>query len=59
VAADLLQELEANTTRREKLLAERDRLILAAKEAHVPVVRIAEAAGLTRQQVHRIIAAGV
>lgn len=53
--ADPLRELEQNTRQREALLAERDRLIVAAKNAGNTVVRIAEAAELHRTHVHRII----
>jgi DNA invertase Pin-like site-specific DNA recombinase len=53
---ELLKRLRANASKREALSAERDALIREAKAAGVPVTHIAAAIGLTRQQVHRIIA---
>lgn len=53
--ADPLVQLRANRDKREKLMAERDRLILEAKAAGAAVTHIAEAVGLDRTQVHRII----
>jgi DNA invertase Pin-like site-specific DNA recombinase len=53
---ELLKRLRANASKREALSAERDALIREAKAAGVPVTHIAEAIGLTRQQVHRILA---
>lgn len=52
----LLAELRRNAKKRSDTIQERDVLIRRAKDAGVPVVKIAEAVGLTRQQVHRIIA---
>jgi len=53
---DILKRLRANAGKREALSRERDELIREAKAAGLPVTHIAEAVGLTRQQVHRIIA---
>jgi predicted transcriptional regulator len=53
---ELLKRLKANASKREAVSVERDALIREAKAAGIPVTHIAEAIGLTRQQVHRIIA---
>jgi len=53
--SDVLADLRRNAKKRGDLAAERDALILRAKSERIPVVRIASAVGLTRQQVHRII----
>jgi len=53
-----LDALRRNAKLRAGLVADRDALILKAKDQGTPVVHIAEAVGLTRQQVHRIIAEG-
>lgn len=55
--ADELEALRTNCTQRAKLDAERDDLIVAAKRAKKPVTHIADAAGLSRMQVHRILEA--
>jgi predicted transcriptional regulator len=52
----ILAELRRNAKKRADATAERDGLIVRAKAAGIPVVKIAEAVGLTRQQIHRIIA---
>jgi hypothetical protein len=52
---DILNQLRANASKRDALSSERDQLILWAAAAKIPVTHIAEAVGLTRQQVHRII----
>jgi DNA-binding MarR family transcriptional regulator len=52
---EILARLKKNRARREQNLTERDGLILEAKAAGVPVTHIAEAIGLDRTQVHRII----
>jgi predicted transcriptional regulator len=52
---EALRRLAQNTDERSKLTLERDELIRAARAEKVSVVRIAEAAGLTRQQVHNIL----
>jgi hypothetical protein len=56
--ADVLAVLRRNAAARARLLAERDQLIREARDANVPVVWIAEAVGLTRMQVHRILKPG-
>lgn len=53
--AGVIAELEAAGVLVESARVERDRLIRAAYVAGVPVVRIAGAVGLTRQQVHRLV----
>lgn len=53
---DLLTRLQKNARARERLLAERDELILQAKTAAVPATHIAAAVGLSPMQVHRILA---
>jgi len=53
---DHLAALRRNAKRRAESLEERDSLIVAAKRAGVPVSHIADAAGLSRAQAHRIIA---
>jgi DNA invertase Pin-like site-specific DNA recombinase len=53
---ELIERLRANASKRDTLSRERDDLIREAKAAGVPVTHIAEAIGLTRQQVHRILA---
>lgn len=55
--AEILDDLRNNLAQRERLMAERDELILRARAAGVPVVRIDEAVGLSAMHVHRIIAA--
>ena len=53
---EVLRRLTDNTDARSRLLVERDELIIAATvDAGLPVTRVAEAAGLSRQQVHNII----
>lgn len=52
---DYLKALRQNRDRRSDLTEERDRLIVQAKGARVPVSHIAEAVGLSRAQVHNII----
>lgn len=53
---DHLAALRRNAKKRAESLEERDALIVAAKRAGVPVSHIADAAGLSRAQAHRIIA---
>lgn len=55
VVADLLALLRKNAARRDELLTDRDRLIVEARAAGATTVAIAEAAGLSRMQVHRIL----
>jgi hypothetical protein len=57
VTDDWLKKLQQNARRRAELLEERDRLIVAAKDANVPVSHIADAAGLSRSQAHLILKA--
>jgi predicted transcriptional regulator len=56
--SDILKRLRANAGKREAVSSERDALILEAAGAKIPVTHIAQAVGLTRQQVHRIISNG-
>ncbi len=51
----ILDRLRKNRDKRDALLTERDALILEAKRAGVAVTHIADAIGLDRTQVHRII----
>lgn len=51
----MLSNLRRNREKRDALLAQRDLQILEARLAGVPVTHIAEAVGLDRTQVHRII----
>lgn len=53
--AEILALLRKNAARRDALLEERDRLIVEARSAGATVVDIAEAIGLSRMQVHRIL----
>lgn len=55
LAKRLLNELVENTAQREELAIDRDALIVRAWGAGAPVTHIAEAAGLDRTQVHRIV----
>lgn len=57
--ADVLEQLRRNRVERERLDGERDALILeaAAASPRIPVTHIAEAVGLDRTHVHRIIRA--
>lgn len=50
-----LEALRKNRADRERLSAERDELIVAAKSAKVPVTHIAKAVGLSAMQVHRVL----
>lgn len=50
-----LDELGKNAALRRGLTEQRDKLITSANAAGVPVTHIAEALGLTRQHVHRIL----
>ena len=52
---DTLSRLKKNAQRRDELVRERDDLIFLAKTEGVPVTHIAEAIGLDRTQVHRIL----
>lgn len=52
---EILGRLRRIAAKRAELLEERDRLIVEAKDAGVPVSHIAEAAGLSRVQTHKII----
>jgi DNA-directed RNA polymerase specialized sigma subunit len=55
VSVDRLAALRKNAQERADLLAERDELIVAARNDTVPVTHIAEAVGLSPIHVHRII----
>lgn len=50
-----LTRLREHRAAQDKLTGERDRLILDAKDAGAPVTHIANAIGLDRTQIHRII----
>ncbi len=50
-----LHELGKNAALRRDLTEQRDKLITSANAAGVPVTHIAEALGLTRQHIHRIL----
>jgi len=52
---DAVQALTEHTEAMRELASKRDALILAAIESGATVVRVAAAAGLSRQQVHNII----
>jgi DNA invertase Pin-like site-specific DNA recombinase len=52
---EILTRLRRIAAKRSELLEERDRLIVEAKDAGVPVSHIAEAAGLSRVHTHKII----
>ena len=52
---DILTRLKNNAQLRDELVRERDDLIFLAKTEGVPVTHIAEAIGLDRTQVHRIL----
>ena len=52
---NILKRLRAHAAKQETLSRERDALILEAKEDSVPVTHIAEAIGLHRTHVHRIL----
>jgi hypothetical protein len=54
---DPLAALRKHAAKQEALSAERDALIVQARADGASVVSIANTIGLTRQQVHRILAA--
>ncbi|MEO6116271.1 MAG: helix-turn-helix domain-containing protein [Pseudolysinimonas sp.] len=53
--SDTLRALKLNARMRDTLAIERDSLIFQAKSDGLPVTQIAEAIGLERTQVHRIL----
>ena len=52
---ELTELLEQNRRDRERLQAERDALILRARQEGMKVTHIANAVGLSTMQVHRIV----
>lgn len=52
----LLTRLQKIASRVESSQSERDRLIVEAVEAHVPVQQVAKSVGLSRARIYQIIA---